>query len=59
VSIWRIALSISADIGANDNPGEMLNSITPGVGGGIAKLAVVLVVGFGVLAWALRRRDAL
>jgi ABC-type transport system involved in multi-copper enzyme maturation permease subunit len=59
VSIWRIALSISADIGANDNPGEMLNSITPGVGGGIANLAVVLVVGFGVLAWALRRRDAL
>lgn len=59
VSIWRIALSISADVGGNENPGEMLNSITPGIGGGIAKLAVVLVLGFGVLVWALRRRDAL
>ena len=59
VSIWRIALSISADIGANQNPGEMLNSIAPGVGGGVAKLAVVLVLGFVVLTWALRRRDAL
>lgn len=59
VSIWRIALSISADIGGNDNPGEMLGAITPGVGGGIAKLVVVLGLGFVVLVWALRRRDAL
>ena len=59
LSIWRIALSISADVGANDNPGEMMGSITPGVGGGIAKLVVVLTLGFVVLAWALRRRDAL
>ncbi|HXV70682.1 MAG TPA: ABC transporter permease [Acidimicrobiia bacterium] len=59
ISIWRIALSISADIGANENPGEMLGAITPGTGGGIAKLAVILVLGFGALTWALRRRDAL
>lgn len=59
ISIWRIALSISADVAVNQNPGEMLNSITPGVGGGVAKLVVVLVLGFGMLTWALRRRDAL
>ena len=59
VSIWRIALSISAEVGANDNPGEMLDAIAPGIGGGVAKLGVVLVLGFGVLVWALRRRDAL
>lgn len=59
ISIWRIALSISADVAVNQDPGEMLGAITPGVGGGVAKLAVVLVLGFVVLTWALRRRDAL
>jgi hypothetical protein len=59
ISLWRIALSISADIADNPNPGDMLSAITPGVGGGIAKLAVVLILGFVVLTWALRKRDAL
>lgn len=62
LSIWRIALSIYADITTYWNPenaGEMLGPVTPGVGGGIAKLAVVLAIGFLVLTWALRRRDAL
>lgn len=59
ISLWRIALSISADIADNPNPGDMLSAITPGVGGGIAKLAVVLILGFVCLTWALRKRDAL
>lgn len=62
LSIWRIALSIYADIATYWDPegaGDMLGPVTAGVGGGIAKLAVVLVLGFGVLTWALRRRDAL
>lgn len=59
ISIWRIALSISAELSANGNPGEMLNAIEPGVGGGVLKLGAVLVIGLGVLTWALRRRDAL
>lgn len=62
ISIWRIALSAYADIAPNwdaQNAGDMLGPIAPGVGGGLAKLAVVLVLGFVVLVWALRRRDAL
>jgi len=62
LSIWRIALSIYADTTPNwdlENAGDMLGPITPGVGGGIAKLAVVLLLGFGLLTWALRSRDAL
>lgn len=62
LSIWRIALSIYADITPYwdpQNAGEVLGPVTAGVGGGLAKLAVVLVLGFFTLAWALRRRDAL
>jgi ABC-type transport system involved in multi-copper enzyme maturation permease subunit len=61
LSIWRIAGSIYVDLlgdkGA-DIPDELL-TVAPGVGGGVAKLAVVLVLGTTVLTWALRRRDAL
>lgn len=60
-SIWRIALSIYA--GLEDDLGEValetLGPVTVGVGGGVAKLAGVIVVGLGVLTWALKRRDAL
>ncbi len=61
-SIWRISLSIYADIAPvfdMENAGDMLGPVTPGVGGGVLKLAGVLVVGAAVLTWALRRRDAL
>lgn len=61
ISVWRISGSIYADL--VDTAGlpieEMLGSVAPGVGGGLVKLAVVLVVGTAVLTWALRRRDAL
>lgn len=62
LSIWRIALSVYADLTDYWDPegaGDMLGPVTAGVGGGVAKLAVVLVIGFVVLTWALRRRDAL
>lgn len=62
VSIWRIALSIYADVTPYwdaPNAGDVLDPVTPGVGGGVAKLAVVLAIGFVALTWALRRKDAL
>lgn len=62
VSIWRIGLSIYADVTdgwSQEGFGDMLGPIAPGVGGGVAKLTIVLLLGFGVLTWALKRRDAL
>lgn len=62
LSIWRIALSIYADVATvwdTENAGDVLGPVTPGVGGGVVKLGVVLLIGFGVLTWALRSRDAL
>jgi ABC-2 type transport system permease protein len=60
-SIWRISLSIYA--GLEDDFGqvaeEALGPVTVGVGGGVAKLAVVVLIGLGALTWTLRRRDAL
>ena len=61
LSIWRIAASIYVDM--VDTMGlpvdEALGAVSPGVGGGIVKLGVVLVLGLTVLTWALRKRDAL
>ena len=61
ISIWRISLSIYA--GLEDGFGEVatqaMTPVTPGVWGGVAKLAGVLVIGLVVLTWALRKRDAL
>jgi hypothetical protein len=61
LSIWRISLSIYAGLeeGFGEFAEQAMTPVTPGVGGGIAKLAAVLVVGLVVLTWALRRRDAL
>jgi hypothetical protein len=60
-SIWRISLSIYAGLeeGFGEFAAQAMTPVTPGVGGGVAKLAAVLVVGLVVLTWALRRRDAL
>lgn len=60
LSIWRIAMSIYAsfeDFGSDAVAG--LGPISPGAGGGAAKLAVVLVLGIALLTWSLRKRDAL
>lgn len=60
-SVWRIALSIYAglDNELGEVASEALGPVTPGVGGGVAKLAGVVVVGLAVLTWALKKRDAL
>ena len=60
LSIWRISMSIYASI-EEFGPDALagLGPITPGAGGGIAKLAAVLVLGSAILTWALRKRDAL
>lgn len=61
LSIWRISLSIYAGLedGFGEFAQEAMSPVTPGVGGGVAKLAGVLLLGLVVLTWALRRRDAL
>lgn len=61
-SIWRISLSIYADLAPvfdMEGAGDVLGPVTPGAGGGVAKLGVVFLIGVASLTWALRRRDAL
>jgi ABC-2 type transport system permease protein len=59
-SVWRTAMSIYADLTALPPDAlEVLGPVSPGVGGGVVKLAVTVAVGVGVLTWALHRRDAL
>jgi hypothetical protein len=61
LSIWRISLSIYAGLedGFGEVAREAMSPVTAGVGGGVAKLGAVLLIGLLVLTWALRRRDAL
>jgi ABC-2 type transport system permease protein len=61
LSIWRISLSIYAGLedGFGDVAGETLGPVTAGIGGGVAKLAAAILLGFAVLTWALKKRDAL
>lgn len=58
-SVWRIALAISADL--TDLPRDamdVLGSVQPGVGRALVTIGVLIVVGIGVLTWAMRARDA-
>jgi hypothetical protein len=60
LSIWRISMSIYASVEEFGTEGlAVLGPIAPGAGGGIAKIAAVLVLGIALLTWALRKRDAL
>lgn len=61
LSIWRIAGSIYVDLAdvSGIEVDVVLGAVAPGVGGGLVKLGIALVVGLAVLTWALRRRDAL
>ncbi len=62
ISIWRIATSIYADLAPSfpDDLAEVaLGPVVPGVGGGVIKIGVALVLGWAVLTWALRQRDAI
>lgn len=61
-SIFRIALSIYADVAPvfdMRGAGDVLGPVTAGVGGGVVKLAAVMLIGIATLTWALQRRDAL
>jgi len=59
-SVWRTAMSIYADLTTLSGDAlDTLGPVAPGVGGGVLKLVGTVVVGVGVLTWALRRRDAL
>lgn len=60
-SIWRIALSIFADLAevfSAQDAGDVLGPVTPGAGGGTVKLAAAALLGLAALTWALRERDA-
>jgi ABC-type transport system involved in multi-copper enzyme maturation permease subunit len=61
LSIWRIAGSIYVDLvnASGIEVNIVLGPVAPGAGGGLAKLAAVLVAGTALLTWALRYRDAL
>ena len=60
-SIWRIAMSIYADVAVATGAdfADTLGPVEIGAGGGIAKIAAIVLAGLGILTWALRRRDAL
>ena len=61
LSIWRISLSIYAGLedGFGNVATENLGAVTAGIGGGVTKLAGAVLLGFIVLTWALKKRDAL
>lgn len=60
LSIWRIAMSIYASIEQfGVETSQALGPVTPGAGGGVAKIAAVLIAGTVLLTWALKSRDAL
>lgn len=60
-SIWRISLSIYAGLATvfGAEATDLLGPVSPGLGGGVLKLATTLVLGLVTLTLALQRRDAL
>jgi hypothetical protein len=60
-SVWRFALSVYADLVPTGSEGvtEALGPVAPGAGGAVVKVAVVMLLGWLLLTWALRRRDAM
>lgn len=62
LSVWKISLSIYLGIDTNVSDSvasDLLGPVARGAGGGLAKLGALMVLGYAILAWALRRRDAL
>lgn len=59
-SVWRFGLSVFYDLIEGGEEMEVaLGPVRPGTGGAVAKVVVVMVIGWLLLTWALRRRDAL
>jgi hypothetical protein len=59
-SVWRTGMSIYADL--TELPRDALDAlgpVAPGAGGGVLKLVGTVMVGVGLLTWALKKRDAL
>ena len=62
LSVWKISNSIYLGLESNVTESvvdDLLGPVAAGAGGGMAKLAVVAALGYAVLTWALRTRDAL
>jgi ABC-2 type transport system permease protein len=58
-SIWRIALTIYADLAEFPRGAlDALGSLKPGVGGAAVTIGIIIALGVSLLAWAVRRRDA-
>lgn len=59
-SVWKTALSIFADLRVLPRDAlDALGPVLPGAGGGVAKIAGVVLVSLSIFTWALRSRDAL
>ena len=57
-SLWRIGLTVYADLADGLDGGiDFLGTLTPGVGGAIAKVGVLLVLSLSITTALLRRRD--
>ncbi len=58
-SIWRIGLTAYADLSGGLPRGvdDMLGTLTPGLGGAVAKALVLAAISVGVTTWLLRKRD--
>lgn len=58
-SVWRVALSIWAGLDdLSQDALDVLGSVSPGVGGGLAVLAGIVVGSITVLVWGMKARDA-
>jgi ABC-type transport system involved in multi-copper enzyme maturation permease subunit len=58
-SVWRIAMSIYADLTElSRDARDVLGSVKPGLGGGVATVAILVALGIAVLSWAMKARDA-
>lgn len=60
-SVWRFALSVYADLVPrfDSELSDSLGPVAPGTGGAVVKVAVVAVLGWALLTWALRSRDTM
>ncbi len=58
-SLWHTSLTAFTDIGPAPVAaiGEQIGTLTPGLGGAVAKVGALLVISLAFSSWYLRRRD--